>query len=61
MIPNYPEHVKIMFEILEFANLEIGFISDIFKSVTGIDALDLPSYSSRFANYGVDSPLFLDN
>ena len=61
MIPYYPEHVKIMFEILEFTNMDIEFISDLFKQFIAIDGLSLPSYNSRFLDNGIGSPLFLEN
>jgi cysteine-rich repeat protein len=61
MISYYPEHVKVMFEILEFSNMEITFFSDFFKSITKIDSLDIPSYNNQFVENGIESPLFLDN
>ena len=61
MIPYYPEHVKIMFEILEFTNMDIEFISNMFTQFIRIDGLDMPSYNSRFLDNGIGSPLFLEN
>jgi hypothetical protein len=61
MISYYPEHVKVMFEILEFSNMEISFFSDFFKSIIKIDSLDIPSYNNQFFENGIESPLFLDN
>lgn len=61
MVPYYPDHVKIMFEILEFTNMDIEFISDLFKQFIAIDELSLPSYNSRFLDNGIGSPLFLEN
>jgi cysteine-rich repeat protein len=61
MISYYPEHVKVMFEILEFSNMEISFFSDFFKSIIKIDSLDIPSYNDQFLENGIESPLFLDN
>jgi len=61
MIPYYPEHVKIMFEILEFTNMDIEFISNLFKQFINIEGLEVPSYDSRFLDNGIGSPLFLAN
>jgi cysteine-rich repeat protein len=61
MIQYYPEHVTIMFSILEFSNMEIGFFSDMFKQLIDINGLEIPSYNSRFLDNGIESPLFLDN
>ena len=61
MIDYYPEHVKIMFEILEFVNMDIEFLSDLFTRLTSIDGLKTASYNSRFAENGIESPLFLTN
>ena len=61
MVPYYPDHVKIMFEVLEFVNMDIEYLSNMFKSVTKIDTLETPSYSMRFMSNGIDTPLFLHN
>jgi cysteine-rich repeat protein len=61
MISYYPEHVKIMFSILEFSNMDIEFISNFFKKFISIDGLATPSYNSRFFENGIESPLFLSN
>ena len=61
MINYYPEHVKIMFEILEFVNMNIELISNLFTKLTSIDGLNTASYSPRFTENGIESPLFLSN
>ena len=61
IIPYYPDHVRIMFEILEFTNMDVGFISDLFTQFIKIDELDVPTYNSRFLDNGIGSPLFLEN
>ena len=61
MIDYYPEHVKIMFEILEFVNMDIELLSNIFTSLTSIDGLNTAPYSHRFTENGIESPLFLTN
>jgi hypothetical protein len=61
MISYYPEHVQIMFRILEFSNLDIQIFSDLFKQLISIDGIELPSYNSRFFENGIENPLFLSN
>jgi cysteine-rich repeat protein len=61
MVTYYPEHVKVMFEILGFANMDIEIFSDFFKKIIFIDGLEVPSYNQRFFENGIDNPLFLSN
>lgn len=61
MIAYYPDHVKIMFEILKFVNLEFEFLADMFKRTFSIEGIETPSFSERFDSYGIESTLFLDN
>jgi hypothetical protein len=61
MIPYYPEHVKIMFQILSFVNLDIEFLSDFVKDYISIEGLNTSIYNARFIDNGIESPLFLDN
>jgi cysteine-rich repeat protein len=61
MIPYYPEHVKIMFQILSFVNLDIEFLSDLVKDYISIEGLNTNIYNARFIDNGIESPLFLEN
>ena len=61
MIDYYPDHVKIMFEILEFVNMDIEYVSELFTHLTSIDGLNTASYNSRFVENSIDSPLFVSN
>jgi cysteine-rich repeat protein len=61
MVTYYPEHVKVMFEILGFANMDIEIFSDFFKKIIFIDGLEVPSYNQRFFENGIDNPLFLSS
>ena len=61
MVPNYPQHVQLMFELLGFTNLDIQFISDFVKSILHLDELNAPSYDSRFMDNGIGNSLFLSN
>jgi hypothetical protein len=61
MIENYPEHVKVMFNVLEFSNMEIEILSDLFKKAIAIEGLEISPYNDRFFENGIESPLFLDN
>ena len=61
MITFYPEHVKIMFEILGFVNMDIQVLSDLFKKYINIEGFKTPSYNPKFLENGIDTTLFLDN
>jgi cysteine-rich repeat protein len=61
MIPYYPDHVKIMFHILGFVNMDFQFMSDIFEGIVPIGGVTTPAYNSRFLDNGIDTPLFLNN
>jgi len=61
MVPFYPDHVKIMFELLEFSNMDIALFSDFFKKLIGLDTLSIGGFNSRFSEYGIETPLFLDS
>jgi hypothetical protein len=61
MVTYYPEHVKVMFEILGFTNMDIEIFSDFFKKIIFIDGLEVPSYNQRFFENGIDNPLFLSS
>ena len=60
MVPYYPDHVKIMFELLEFSNMDIQLFSDFFKELIGIDSLHIERFNNRFFEYGIETSLFMD-
>lgn len=61
MTPFYPIHVKIMFEIISFVNMDFPYLSSLFTKYSMIDKLKVPSYDSHILERGIDSPLFLQN
>ena len=61
MVPNYPQHVQIMFELLGFTNFDIEFISSFVKNTLHLDQISAPSYDSRFLDNGIGNSLFLSN
>ena len=61
MTPYFPEHVKVMFRILESTNLDFAPLANIFKKYTKIDSINVGISDSRFESNGIESPLFLDN
>lgn len=61
MTPYYPEHVKVMFNVLGFVNFDISYIASLFNFLSGFGNIGTPSYDARFLNNGINSPLFLEN
>jgi len=61
MVAFYPDHVKIMFSILQFVNMDIEILSDLFKGFINIDGIEVSPYNARFSDYGIESTLFLNN
>lgn len=61
MTPFYPGHVKVMYGVLSFVNMDISYIASLFNFIFGFGNIGTPSYDSRFLNNGIDSPLFLEN
>ena len=61
MITFYPEHVISMFQYLQFSNLDVQYISDLFKSLIPFDLSNTPSFNTRFLEFGIQTPLFVDN
>lgn len=59
--PYYPEHVKVMFAMLEFVNMQIPYMASLFSKLFGFLHLNAPSYNDRFLSNGINSPLFLEN
>ena len=60
MISNYPEHVTILFEALQFLNMDFDILSNLFQRYFSIDS-DISNLSERFKSYGIESILFFDN
>ena len=61
MITFYPEHVTAMFQYLQFTNMNIPFLSEIFKSLIPFDMNDVPSFDARFTDFGIQTSLFVNN
>jgi len=61
MVSFYPEHVKIMFSILEFSNMDIELFSNMFKKLAFIEKIETSAIDNSFSGFGMDSPLFLVN
>ena len=57
----FPEHVRVMYGILELTNLDIDFMANLFKKITTISNIDVGIKNSRFTSNGIESPLFLNN
>jgi len=57
----FPEHVRIMFMILKFANCDFTFLSNIFKSMIHIRITSADEYNELFAKNGISSSLFFVN
>ena len=57
----FPNHVRIMFAILKFANMKFEFLSQIFKKIINLSVYSSVQYSKLFSDNGIDSSLILDN
>ena len=61
MIIYYPDHVKVMFKLLQFTNIDFKLLADFFRNLVPADLINTPSFNVRFYNFGVQTTLFLDN
>ena len=61
MTPFFPNHVRIMFQILKFTNLNFDFLSKAFKYSIPVDLTPNSNISDVFQSNGIDSSLFLIN
>lgn len=61
MIDAYPEHVTIMFGILDFSNMDFSFISDKLTDMIPIEGFSIDWKNPRYIANGIESPLFLQN
>ena len=61
MTPFFPNHVRIMFKILKFTNLNFEFLSQAFQYSIPVDFTPNSNISDVFQNNGIDSSLFLIN
>ena len=61
MVPNYPQHVQKMFELLGFTNLDIEIISNLIKNTLKLNDITTPSLNARFTDNGIANSLFLIN
>ena len=61
MTDYFPQHVRIMYQILKFTNLNLSFMSDIFMKMMPINISDPVPQNSLFSRNGIDSSLILSN
>ena len=61
MTSYFPKHVKIMYSLLSFANMDIQIFSDAFKRLTYIASDEMYPFNQRFENNDISSMLFFDN
>ena len=61
MTPYFPEHVRIMFFILKFANCDFELLANMFKYIISYGDSSDSEYSQLFTRNGIESPLFLGN
>lgn len=59
--PFYPEHVKVMFNMLEFANMQIPYMDKLFNYMFNFAHFSTPSFNERFLDNGIGTPLFIAN
>ena len=60
MTPFFPEPVRVMFQILKFANMNFKFLSDLFNERVAAN-LKASEYSELFTQNGIKSPLLILN
>ena len=60
MLSFFPQHVQIMFNLVEFANMDFEILSDVFIYLIGISEANLSPYNERYEDNGIESTLFLD-
>ena len=60
MLSYFPQHVQIMFNLVEFANMDFEILSQAFTYLIGISDSNLSPYNDRYEENGVESTLFLD-
>ena len=58
MTPYFPGHVRIMFEMLKFSNMNFDFMSNAFTALLPFDFRNISAYSEVFTENGVGTPLF---
>ena len=61
MTDYFPEHVRVMYLILKFTNLNFGFMTDIFKKMIFFNVSNPVPHSSLFSKNGFNSSLFILN
>ena len=59
MTPYFPGHVRIMFQMLKFSNMNFDFMSDAFTALLPFDFGNIAAYSEVFTENGISTPLFL--
>jgi hypothetical protein len=57
----FPDHVQVMFSMLEFANMDIAIFSESFKTFIMIDGVTQKAFNDRFEDNEIEGTLFLDN
>ena len=57
----FPQHVRIMFLILKFSNLNFEFLSQIFMKMINLNMTIAVPYNSVLSKNGIDSSLILSN
>ena len=58
MTSYFPEHVKIMFSFLSFANMNIDIFTEAFKKLTFVDTENLNPFNQRFEDNDISTMLF---
>ena len=61
MTPYFPQHVRIMFQVLKFSNLNFDYLSNIFQSLLPFDLENIAPYNEVFTMNGIRTPLFIEN
>ena len=61
MTPYFPDHVKVMFSWLSFANMDIDIFTKAFKTLAKVNTENSDPFNQRFEDNDVSTMLFFDN
>ena len=61
MTPYFPEHVRIMFQLVKFTNCDFDLLSDTFYRIVTFSPSEAQPYNSLFSKNNFESISFFDN
>ena len=61
MTPYFPDHVRVMFQLVKFSNCDFEFLSDAFDGIISFSSSEAQPYNSLFGKNDFESTSFFDN